>query len=220
MNSSKHISKDDLDQLIEEIRKMKTSVDININIQLVNQNIDNNVRTVVNSTNSVNATTNDSLGDILQNIVPDITNTSTTPIRQTTQSTPTKTNSSVEIVNKYIECYIHKFRYGDIELNQITTDKHPLIEIHHLVKEDIKSGIIIEEFINYDMDMTFIELNILDISDKLVYINTIDYEILRSKFEAIIRTYKLHKFTKIICVNNLYMCKISNTDIINIINSN
>jgi len=191
MDSYKHINKDDIDQLIEEIRKIKTSVDININIQLVNQNINNNVRTLVNSTKSVN--------DVSSNIVSDNIN---------------------KKVNKTVECYVHKFRYEDIELNQITTDRVPLVEIHYTLKDDIKSGIIIEEFINYDMDMSFIELNILNISEKLIYINSIDYEIDRTKFENIIQKYKIYKFTKLICVNNLYMCKISNTDIIKIINSN
>jgi hypothetical protein len=190
MNSSKHISKDDFELLIEEIRKMKTSVDININIQLVNQNIDNNVSSIVNTTKTVNSRSSDSLSEI------------------------------VPVNNKTIEFYVHKFRYGDIELNQISTNRVPLIEIHYTLRDDIKSGILIEEFINYDMDMSFIELNILDISGKLIYINTIDYEINRIKFENIIQIYKIHKFTKLICVNNLYMCKITNTDIIRIINYN
>ena len=190
MNSSKHISKDDFEVLIEEIRKMKTSVDININIQLVNQNIDNNVSTLVNSTKSVNSMSS----DILSEIVPSN--------------------------NKTVEFYIHKFKYEDIELNQISIDRVPLVEIHHMLKDDIKPGILIEEFINYDMDMSTIEQNIIDISEKLIYINTIDYEIDRTKFENIIQIYKIHKFTKLICVNNLYMCKITNTDIIKLIKSN
>ena len=59
-----------------------------------------------------------------------------------------------------------------------------------------------------------------DISFNLTYINTIDYEIKRTIFEYIIQLYKPHKFNNLICVNNLYMCKISNTNIIDIINSN
>jgi hypothetical protein len=192
MNTYNSITRDDIKELIDEIKKLKSSLDVNINIQIVNQNNQNNFNSNIDSSKCNDIPINTNIND----------------------------NSQKRVTKDKIECYIHKFTYNGIELNQITTEKIPLIEIYHVLKEDIKPGIIIDEFINYDVDRTDIEDNIFDISFNLTYINTIDYEIKRTIFEYIIQLYKPHKFNNLICVNNLYMCKISNTNIIDIINSN
>ena len=191
----------DIKNIIDEIKKLKTSVDININIQIIHQRSNNTINHYEEKDSKI-----DSI-----NIVKD----GATIINQKIDDINNINNNINN--NDRIELFVHKFMYENEELNQITTLKEPLVEISHILRESIKSHTIIDEFIDPDFERDNISINILDISARLIYINTIDYETNRSMFNKLINIYEPHKFTKLLCVNNIYKCKITNTQIFNII---